>query len=308
MMKKFLLPIIICGILLTGSIQPTEARIFGSVRENIAAARESNANYKAIQNLLKTQNELCNKREYNKLYSLYKSDFVNNDGFSKDVYFQQVKDTWKSYPDITYQTHIQSISVTNNFATVEVYETASASSKEEIGDISVIGELHGFSHSIYYLEKIGSNWKISSENILTEKTALTYGDARYLDITLNAPEQVGAGKSYSTNLTINAPYDSVVIGSIGQEKITYPQKRSEEEYRKLADDNTLTRMFKANTDNINEYSIASVGITRAEFPDEKTPDNIRIYLSGMGFIMTRINVIPENNFVKLEDKNEQKSK
>ena len=67
-------------------------------------------------------------------------------------------------------------------------------------------------------------------------------------------------------------------------------------------------MFTANTDNVNEYNIASVGITRAEFPDEDNPRNIRIYMSGIAFVVTRVNVVPANNFIKLEEKDGQKDK
>lgn len=310
MMRKALLTLLLTVLLVSGSTQPSQARIFDTTRAAITQAKEINANFKAIKNVIIAQNEFCNKRNYEGLNDLYKSDFINNDGFSKEVYFKLIKDTWKSYPDISYSTEIKSININNNYAAVETYERAVATTKEEVGEIEIVGELHGFAHSVYYLEKIGKNWKIASENILEEKTSLSYGDARYLNINLNAPEQVGAGKSYSTNLTINAPEDSVIVASIGQEKITYPQSRSEEVYRKLSNDNTLERMFKANTSNTNEYNIASVGITRAEIPDEAQPQNIRIYMSGIAFVMTRINVVPVNKFIKLEDKdkNGQKDK
>ena len=313
MMKKLLLPLIISAVIFSGAIQPAQARLFNSTITAIEQSREINATFKAIRNVIKIQNDYCNKRDYDSLYSLYKEDFINNDGFTKEVYFKLIKDTWKSYPDISYTTEIKSINITNNYAAVEAYEYAVATSKENIEELEIVGELHGFAHTVYYLEKIGKNWKIASENIIEEKTSLSYGDARYLSINLNAPEQVGAGKSYSTNLTINVPDDSVVVASIGQEKITYPQSRSEEVFRRLNDDNTLERMFTANSDNTNEYNIASVGITRAAIPDEDNPQNIKIYMSGIAFVMTRVNVVPVNKFIKLEDnkaedKNGQKDK
>ena len=307
MMKKYLLPLIIGVAFVTISVQPTEARMFASVRQTIEANKEFNNNYRAVQNVIKMQNEFCNKREYDKLYSMYKQDFINNDGFSKEAYFKLVKETWKSYPDISYSTAIKSINLMNDYATVEVYETAVATSKEDIGEGSVVGELHGTAHSIYHLQKTGIKWKIISENILSEKTALTYGDARYLNITLNSPEQIGAGKSYSATLSVDAPQNAVVIASIGQEKITYPQSQATEAYRKLSDDNTLSRIFTSNKDNANEYNIAAVGITRAEIPDIMQPKNINIFLSGIAFVMTRVNVVPENKFINLEVTDEQKT-
>ena len=308
MKKRFILGLILTALLLAGTIQPSEARFFEETRAAIAQAKAINADLKSIREVIKNQNLYCNKREYDKLFALYKSDFINNDGFSKEVYFKLIKDTWENYPDISYVTEIKSINLKNNFATVETNETAIATTTEDLGEVEIVGELKGNGHSVYYLEKIGKNWRIASENILEETTTLTYGDARFLNIHLDAPEQIGAGKSYTATLSVDAPYDSVVVGSIGQEKITYPQGRSEDVYRKFSDDNTLERMFTANTDNINEYNIAAVGITRAEFPDEDNPKNIRIYMSGIAFVIIRVNVIPENKFVKLEDNNGQKDK
>ena len=306
MKKRLFLTLIFSLLLFSGSIQPSDAKFLDATRTAIAQARMVNADFKAIQNVIKSQNTFCNKRDYDGLFALYKSEFINNDGFSKDVYFRLVKDTWKNYPDITYKTEILSINLQNNYATVETRETAIATTTEDLGEVEIVGELRGVGHSVYYLEKVGKNWEIASENILDETTTLTYGDARFLDIQLNSPELVGAGKSYSATLSVNAPSDTVVVGSIGQEQITYPQKNPEDVYRKLADDNTLERVFTANKDNINEYNIASVGITRAEFPDEDNPRNIKIYMSGIAFIVTRVNVVPVNNFVTLEDKTEDK--
>ena len=307
-MKKNLLLLLTITILFSFITPPSEAGIFDATRATISQSREINTKFKAIRNLLAKQNLFCNKKDFEGLSSLYKEDFINNDGFSKDVYFKLIKDTWKSYPDITYTTEIKSINITNNYATVETYEQAIATSKETLGEIEIIGELHGFAHSVYYLEKIGQNWKITSENVIEEKTILSYGDARYLQINLNAPELVGAGKEYTSNLTVEAPYDSVVVASIGKEKITYPQSRSDEVYRKLPENNTLERIFKANSDNTNEYNIASVGITRAEIPDESDPQSIKVYMSGIAFVMSRVNIIPVNKFVKPEVNDEQKDK
>ena len=308
MMKKFFISLFITLITLSFTNQTTEAKLFETARVSFSKNKEINNNYKTIKNLIITQNEFCNKRDYNGLYELYKDDFVNNDGFNKEIYFKLIKETWKSYPDIAYTTEIRSINLTNNFAAVETYENAVAITKEETDNWEIAGELHGFAHSVYYLEKVGKTWKIASENVLEEKTSLTYGDARYMNINLNSPEQIGAGQSYSANLTVDAPENAILVGSIGQEKITYPQTKSEEIYRTFSEYNTLERLFSANVDNTNEYNIAALGITRAELTDKYNPESINIYMSGIAFIITRVNVIPENKFIKADENYEQKDK
>ena len=61
--------------------------------------------------------------------------------------------------------------------------------------------------------------------------------------------------------------------------------------------------MKANTDNTNEYVVATVGFTRPKIDDEQ---NLNIKLTGYSCIMERINVIPVNKFIEV--KNEGKTK
>ena len=65
----------------------------------------------------------------------------------------------------------------------------------------------------------------------------------------------------------------------------------------------MERVFHSNSENVNEYTVASVGITRAE--PTYTPDEVRVYMGGLAFIMTRVNVVPKNKFVKIEDESKK---
>ena len=61
----------------------------------------------------------------------------------------------------------------------------------------------------------------------------------------------------------------------------------------------LERYIKANTDNINEYAVASLAISKS------TSDSIngtKIYVAGIACVMKRVNVVPKNNFATIEDK------
>ena len=109
---------------------------------------------------------------------------------------------------------------------------------------------------------------------------------------------VGAGESYSSTLSINnLPRQALVMGAITQSPAVFPLKEDEESYRVL-EDVELERIFTANKDNINEYNIASIGITRGQ----PIPDGaVKLYMSGLAFMMTRVNVIPENKFFQPAD-------
>ena len=277
------------------------SKYFDYKKARIEQNRINRATYNDIKKVIDQQSAYTNKYDLKGLASLYANNFVNSDGFNKDVYFKLIEETWKTYPDITYKTEIKNIEFSDNYATVFTNEVAIATSQEEIGDLTAIGELYSTSQCVYYLEKQGAKWLINSEKIIEETSTLKYGDARYINIELNAPKQIGANKDYTTTLKVDAPKDSIVIASINKENIVYPQTKSDDAFRKMPDDNILERVFLSNKDNVNEYAVASIGITRAE---NYTDNQIRVYMGGLAFIMTRINVIPENKFIKLEDKKE----
>ena len=113
--------------------------------------------------------------------------FVNNDGFDKKLYFKLIKDTWETYPEIQYDTLIRDIQIDGDYASVQTYETALAVTHEQSEKVDAYGELRSNANSIYYLKKSGKKWQIVSEQVLSEKSQLKYGDARFIKMDLNAP-------------------------------------------------------------------------------------------------------------------------
>lgn len=300
-MKK--ISVLIFSALLLASICPVQAGIVATQKAKIEQNRIYKINYNDVKAVINQQTVYTNKYDLDGLSSLYAKDFTNSDGFNKEVYFKLIKETWETYPDIIYKTHINNIEFSDNYATVVVDETAIATSKETVGELSVIGELYSTSKCVYFLEKQGTKWVISSEKILDETSTLKYGNARYSKIELSAPKQIGANQDYTATLKVTAPKDSAVIASISKENIVYPQTKAEDAFRRLTGDNILERVFHSNSENVNEYTVASVGITRAE--PTYTPDEVRVYMGGLAFIMTRVNVVPKNKFVKIEDESKK---
>lgn len=254
--------------------------------------------FEEVKRTFYTHLKYANSYDIKGLSSLYSPSYLNADGINKDIYFDLVKKTWDSYPDIKYKMNITNISVSENTAVVQVNERAEATTDSKSSMIKEKGLLESISDSIYYLEKSNNEWLITSDHIVFEKTFLLYGSAKDSVINLSAPCQIPANTPYTASLKIIPPKDSFIIASIGQENITYPQTTAPEVFRKLPDDGVLERMFKSNDKNINEYAVASFGITKAEINPNT---EIRIYVTGLGFAMSRINVIPKNDFVKVAD-------
>ena len=56
----------------------------------------------------------------------------------------------------------------------------------------------------------------------------------------------------------------------------------------MPEDNILERIFTSNNDNVNEYIVASIGLTKTSL----TPSSLNLSLMGFGYTIRRVNVIP----------------
>ena len=303
-MKRVIFTLFASALLLNAG-NTAFAGIFPAQKSDIKHAKIEKNNYKEIEQLLTTQEKFAQIYDLEGIKTIYGKEFVNNDGFKWDVYFNLIEETWKNYPDITYTTKINKIDSDGEYAVVLTSEKAVATTSSEFPVGEVFGELNSTSECIYYLRKIGNEWKITGEQVLKEISSLKFGDARYVKMTFDAPKMVGAGETYTSTIKVHVPSNNIVIGALSQEKIVPPIGEPDEKFRPFSDSQTLTRIFSANTDNVNEYNVASVALTEAE----PTKDgNIKVYMSGLAFVMTRVNVVPTNNFAKVKEKDEQESK
>jgi len=296
-MKRFLFLIIISLVINIAQNYPAQAGFIADKKAQIEQSKVEKNYKKEIIELFNKQDRYAKKYDLKNLRTLYSQNFTDNDGYNKDVYFSLVKETWETYPDITYETKIKKITINGDFATVETSESAIATTDDI--DRAIVGELHSKSNCIYHLQRFSNKWEFTSEQVIDETSTLKYGEARFIDMNLEAPKLIGAGQDYTVTLNIDLPENFVAIASINQEKIVNPAQKPEESFKRVSDNNTLARMFTANTDNINEYSVASIGITSVNSGDD---GKIHVYMNGLAFVMTRINVIPKNNFAKVGEK------
>lgn len=296
-MKRLLLSIILCGLIVTAMPQKANAGFWGLHKAGIEKTSVHENSAKEIRRLFALQDKYTNSYEYENLFNIYSDDFINSDGYDKNLYFKLIKETWETYPDITYKTVIEKLEVNGSFAYVETNETAFAVAEEDSEEISAAGELYSKARCIYYLKKENGKWLISGEDILEEHSSLKFGDARFIKMELNAPNYVAAGSHYASELKVDMPEDQIVIASISRENITQPAVRAAEKYRKLPPEQRIERLFTANTDNVNEYNIASVGVTKTEPVDD---ENVKVYMNGLAFLMTRVKVVPKNTLIDLK--------
>lgn len=299
-MKKVIISLFLLSCLIPALNSSAEASLISDKNYRIELQREYKKDVTSIKKLFKNHNYYANNHDLKNLEPLYADNYINNDGFDKNIYFKSIKSTWDSCKDLTYSTKILSIDINGNNADVNVIEKASGTITEHIGDIPLAGEIHSTAKGIYHMSKINGNWYISGETGLDEESSLLYGDARFMNIELQAPNIAAAGEDYTVSLKIDADEDTFIIGSIEQDPVTYPTKTPENKMRALnSHTQTLERIIVANSNNINEYAVASIAISKVKNLND---ENFKIYMAGLACIMKRVNVIPKNNFIKVEDK------
>ncbi len=297
-MKKILLFIILALLTTAGTINQTQASLVSTGNYRNQQNKIYKAELKQIKNLFKVHEEFANRHDITGLKTLYSDNYMNNDGFNKDTYFKSVEETWEQCKDLTYNSKILSVDINGSNADVSMEESAIGTVYDKADTLSVTGEIHAKSTSIYHLEKKGAKWFIKGETMLTDESALLYGDARFMNIELIAPSQVASGEIYTTIVTADADENTVIVGSLEHDPVVYPTKTPNGPLRTMPKTHILERYIKANTDNINEYAVASLAISKS-LTDKL--GGTKVYMAGVACLMKRINVIPKNNFAKFEE-------
>lgn len=241
-----------------------------------------NNDTREVKSLLNAQVRYANRNNFDKFINTYDKNYVNSDGFNLETYSNIVKDVWQSYDKIKYGIKIKNIAIKDDSAIVQIEETSNAI----IPDKTMSGVLKSEADSVYHLKKVDGKWKVVYDAVNSENTSMLYGEAKDLDIKLTAPKEIEAGVEYTASLEFTPPENSIAIASIASDKVEYPQKQAKEVFRKLPDDNILERLFISNTDNVNEYIVASIGITKADITDL----SVKFSLTGFGYQITRVNV------------------
>ncbi len=242
-----------------------------------------------IRTFYKNFNKYTQKNEIDKLKEMYSDSYINNDGFDKHTIFTMAEKAAGAYKDIEYKTTIEKISVDGNYAVVDVNEFAigsTANEHEEIGDTGLV------SSDLYYtdyLQKEGNKWKIIATTMKQEKVALKYGETKGMPIEVIAPKLVPENTEYTVKVKTETPNGCLVVGSIVNEPIVYPQVQKKDNYRSVKS-GELERVLKANKDGNNEYAAMTLGITRATIE----PPEVVFNMTGMAFIITRVNIYKKN--------------
>lgn len=246
-----------------------------------------------INSFVKKYNKYSEDGNIEKLSDLYTDSYVNNDGFNKKTVLEMMKSSSDAYKNVKYDSQIESIEVSGDYAVLKIRETARGETTKEIEKLKGTGSIVSEIYYTDYLQKEKNQWKISATEISSEKVYLKYGEAKYMDVDITSPDCVPANSTYEVGIKTVLPGGAFVVGSIVNEEIVYPQQNKKDVYRSIKSDQ-LARLVKSNNNNHNEYATVSIAITRANV----TPPAVMLDMTGIAFVMKRVNVISEKDFSK----------
>lgn len=273
-----------------------------------SANAADNSDKALIKRTLTELNKVSNEHNPDKIKTFYSKDYISHDGFSYDAFVVSIKETFKTYPDISYKIKIKSIDVLGDYAAVEILDSAQSTKQtstqaiinnKPVLDQKLDGIMESKSHYVSYLKKTGGKWLIYSDNVITEETSIKYGRAKDIDMEITSPPVAQNGGEYCISLNIqNKPKDVIVLASLSREEIKYPPALPGDIFRKVPSDGTLERVVSANKNGLNEYSLASIGLTEISLNEERTAINYQ--MSGIAFLIKRVNINSNQNAVNKE--------
>lgn len=240
-----------------------------------------------IKQLFDKYQKFVNSKSLDEFLNIHHEEYKSADGYDKSALKKLAIEAWNEYPDIKHNIRVISIDVDVDYATVIAQEKLIGVTKNQIALVKGDGLINSESTSIYYLKKCSNEWKITSDNIIKEKTALRYGLAKYIPMSIDAPGMINPNQEYTAVLKINTPKQYVTLVSINNELITYPTTKSDEVFRALKSTGLQERILTSNDGKKNENAVASVGIAKANVDES----NISVDLLGIAFLSSRVNVI-----------------
>jgi len=244
-------------------------------------------NYAQIRNVFEKQKFFLNHSKIDKLEELYSDDYFNNDGFDRETLFKLYQDTLDNHPDIKYDVIITKITADGDYATVKTVNKSTATTANKSSITNDNGLLSIDMETIFYLENKGGTWQIVSEQTISERTSLLYGECKNADIKLYSPEFLPSDKEYTVGLQIPEKYSGYAMGSLKKELITYPSQDPNDIFKTFDSLGMIERIFRTNKQGKNETVSASVAFAK---PTVKADKSLDFKISGLGVLLQRVNI------------------
>lgn len=141
----------------------------------------------------------------------YSREFTSADGLTYDTLRQTLRELWQRYPDLTYQTQLESWEQQPDGVVTVTTTQIAGSYPDERRDLNLVATIKSRQRLV--------NNQIVEQEILSERSELTAGD-RPPTVSFNLPNQVAPGQSYDFDAVVNEPLgDRLLLGAAIEEPI-----------------------------------------------------------------------------------------
>lgn len=164
-----------------------------------------------LKTLLGEIDAAANQKELEKVMQLYSADFTNSDGLNSTTLGQALKKMWQRYPDLKYQTQLQSWEKVGDELIAETVTNVQGTQQDKGREI----QLNSTIKSRQYFKE----GKLIRQEILTERTDLKSG-SNPPELNIVLPEKVRAGEQYDFDVIVKEPLgNELLAGAALEEKI-----------------------------------------------------------------------------------------
>jgi hypothetical protein len=175
----------------------------------------------AVSSLLAKIDRSANSKQLAELNSSFAANYTI-DGLNRAAWEQGVKKFWQRYPNLRYQTVIQSWKPEGDGILVETLTTITGSQTKNDQTSKITAKLVS-------RQKI-SGGKIVQQQILSENTTTTSG-SKPPTVELNIPDQLKINESYNIDAIVAEPLgDDVMIGAVVEQAVSAEGYAKQPEY------------------------------------------------------------------------------
>lgn len=165
-----------------------------------------------LQTLLQQMETAANNHNKTQVLTFYSPNFTNSDGLKKDILGSSLDALWRRFPNLGYQTALQSWSQNGNQLIAETVTKIEGTQRGQGREIQMKSTLR----SRQYFE----NQKLVRQEILAEKTQLTSGE-NPPNVTVILPEKVRRGERFAFDAIVEEPLgNDVLLGAAIEERTT----------------------------------------------------------------------------------------
>jgi hypothetical protein len=164
-----------------------------------------------LTNLIAQIDAAANQRNINEVLKFYSPNFTHSDGLTRQTMAQALTQLWKSYPQMKYQTQLQSWRSQGNAIIAETVTKITGAQPQTVGNTLLDATIRSTQRY--------ENGQVVRQEILSERSQIRTGD-KPPTVELKLPQQVKTGQQYNFDAVVREPLgDDYLLGAAIEEPI-----------------------------------------------------------------------------------------